>query len=578
MSKSTRKSNGGVQKCPTGIQGLDEIMEGGLPLGRPTLVSGEAGAGKSLLSMEFLVRGVAMFDEPGVYLSFEETKEELIENFAEFGWNVETLIKNNKLKILHVRVEPGEFQETGGYDLEGLFIRLGSAIDEIKARRVVIDTLEVLDLGLKDTSLVRSEIRRLFRWLKEKQVTAIVTNEMNDNVSSHNRLEEFVSDCVISLDHRIRNEVSTRHLRVRKYRGSGHGTNEYPFLIEDTGISVLPITSLTLEYVVSHEFVSTGVEKLDKMLSGKGYYRGSSVLVSGSVGTGKTSLAAHFVDAACGRGEKALYFAFEESESQLIRNMRSIGINLKKWRDRDLLEFRAVRPSHFGMEMHLAEMHRLIKNEQPSVVVVDPISNMTHLASDFQIKFFWMRFIDFLKSVGVTGLFTCLISDENRNSADTEVSSLMDTWIRVQNIEANGEHNRILYVLKSRGMAHSNQVREFKFTRHGIDLKDVYWGPDGVLTGSARRMHELREETNRRIYEQGLESRRRNLERKRRIMEARIEALQAEFEVEEEENKNLIEKEKHEMKKPRFSQAGMANVRGNDRAHAKSDGVTKGRR
>jgi len=576
MSKSVQQQNNGIRKCETGIQGLDEITRGGVPCGRPTLITGQAGTGKSVLSMEFLIRGAESFGEPGVYLSFEETKEEIIQNVSVFGWNVNELIKKGKLKIDHVRVEPAEFMEAGGYDLEGLFIRLGSAIDEINAKRVVIDTLEVLNTGLTNTGVVRAEMRRLFRWLKEKQVTAFVTSELRENDPANNRLEEFVSDCVIGLNHRIENEVSTRHLRIVKYRGSGHGTNEYPFLIGDSGISVLPITSLTLNYVARKEFVSTGVEKLDSMLSHGGYYRGSSILISGAVGTGKTSLAAHFVEAACKRGEKAFYFAFEESESQLIRNMSSIGLNLQKWRDRGLLKFRTVRPSHFGVETHLAEMHNLIKKEKPSVVVVDPISNLTFFASDFQIKFFWMRFIDFLKSEGITGLFTCLIPEQTQNSSEMEVSSLMDTWISVLNFEANGERNRILYVLKSRGMSHSNQVREFRFTPKGIDLKDVYLGPEGVLTGSARKIQELREETARIIHQKEVESRKRNLERKRKVMKAKIEALRAQFEVEEEESRNLIEKEKSEMKKHQFFRSEMASIRGNNGNHVKRDEAKKG--
>lgn len=575
MSKSGQQQKRGIKKCPTGIPGLDEITRGGVPYGRPILIAGQAGTGKSVLSMEFLIRGIETSGEPGVYLSFEETRDEIIQNVSVFGWNVAEMIEKNKLRVLHIRVEPGEFLESGGYDLEGLFIRLGAAIDEIKARRVVIDTLEVLNTGLTHTGIVRSEMRRLFRWLKEKQVTALVTSEINDQDSGHSRLEEFVSDCVIVLDHRIQNEVSTRHLRILKYRGSGHGTNEYPFLIGDTGISVLPITSLTLDYVASTEFVSTGVEKLDSMLASGGYYRGSSILVSGTVGTGKTSLAAHFVEAACQRGEKAFYFAFEESESQLVRNMRSIGVNLKKWGGRGLLKFRNVRPSHLGVETHLAGMHSLIKKERPSVVVVDPISNLTYFASNFQIKFFWMRFIDFLKSENITGLFTCLIPENNQNSSDMEVSSLMDTWISVQNIEANGERNGVLYVLKSRGMAHSNQVREFKFTPNGIDLTDVYLGPEGVLTGSARQIQELREKTTRMVHQQEVESRKRNLERKRKVMKARIEALRAQFEVEEEENKNLIERQKNAMKKQQSFRSEMASTRGNDKRHAKTDGAKR---
>jgi circadian clock protein KaiC len=483
-----------LPKCPTGIEGLDKLTNGGLPQGRPALICGGAGCGKTLFGMEFLVRGAIQFDEPGVFMSFEESEEELTKNMASLGFDLQDLSTQNKLRVDYVYIERSEIEETGEYDLEGLFIRIGHAIDSVGAKRVVIDTLESLFSGLPNPNILRSEIRRLFRWLKNKNVTAVITAEKGDGTLTRHGLEEYVSDCVILLDHRMAGQVATRLLRVVKYRGSTHGTNEYPFLIDEGGISVLPITSIGLDYEVSSESISTGIPRLDTLLGGQGFFRGSSTLVSGTAGTGKTSFAAHLVNDACRRGERCLYFAFEESRPQIIRNMRSIGVDLEQWVEKGLLRFHSVRPTLYGLEMHLATIHKLVNDFNPAVVAVDPITNLGSIGSSAEVKTALTRLIDFLKHKQITALFARLISgDVTGEISEAHISSLMDTWLMLRDIESDGERNRVLHILKSRGKKHSNQVREFLLTDRGIELVDVYVGPRGVLTGSARAAQEARE-------------------------------------------------------------------------------------
>ncbi len=522
-------------KAPTGVHGLDEITGGGLPKGRPTLVCGSAGCGKTLLGMEFLVKGATEYGEPGVFMAFEETADELTENVRSLGFDLDDLIQRKQLAVDFVHVERSEIEETGEYDLEGLFIRLGHAIDSLGARRVVLDTLETLYAGLSNASILRAELRRLFRWLKEKGVTAIVTAERGEGALTRHGLEEYVSDCVITLDHRVADQVATRRIRVVKYRGSTHGTNEYPFLIDERGIDVLPITSVGLDHPASQERIPTGLPRLDAMLGGEGFFRGSSVLISGTAGVGKSSLCATFVDAACRRDEKALYFAFEESKNQITRNMRSLGLDLEPWARKGLLHFHAARPTFYGLETHLAAMYKAVRDFQPRVVVVDPISNFVSAGTVGEIKAMMMRLVDFLKSGGITGLFTSLAHDKSTEQTDLGISSLIDTWLLLRDIELNGERNRGLYILKSRGMPHSNQIREFTFSDRGLQISDVYLGPEGVLTGSSRLAQEAREQAAAvRRTEEG-ERTRRTLERKRAAMEAQIAALRADFEAEEEE-------------------------------------------
>lgn len=461
----------GVDKAATGIPGLDEITSGGLPRGRPTLVVGGAGSGKTVLAMQFLANGALHYDEPGVFVTFEETTRDLITNFATLGYDLDSLCDQRKLAIDYVYVEPAEIEETGEYDLEGLFIRLGHAVDSIGAKRVVVDTIEVLFSGLRSPAILRAELRRLFRWLKERGLTAVVTGERGDQNLTRYGLEEYVADCVIILDHRVTEQVSTRRLRIAKYRGSAHGTNEYPFLIQRDGISVLPITSIGLAHTVADERVSSGVEQLDEMLGGRGYYRGSSILVSGTAGTGKSSLAASFVKAACDRGESAVYIAYEESPSQIIRNMRSVGIDLQQCMDEGLLVFRAERPTSTGLEAHLAQMIAVVRDDQPAVVVIDPVSNLTGIGDDPQIRSVLTRIIDYLKSHQITSLFTSLTrGGAPSERTDPGVSSLMDTWIVLRDTHRDSERIREINVLKSRGMPHSNKVREFALTNRGIEI------------------------------------------------------------------------------------------------------------
>ena len=563
--EKARLLRGGLEKVPTGITGLDEITGGGLPKGRPTLVCGGAGSGKTLVGLEFLVRGATRFNEPGVFMSFEESAEELTKNVASLGFDLNRLTASKRLFIDYVHIERSEIEETGEYDLEGLFIRLGNAIDSIGAKRVVLDTIESLFAGLPNPSILRAELRRLFRWLKKKGMTAIITGERGDNALTRHGLEEYVSDCVILLDHRVSNQISTRRLRVVKYRGSTHGTNEFPFLIDERGIAVMPITSLGLQHIVTSQRISTGIPRLDTMLGGKGYFRGSSILVSGTAGTGKTSIAAHFVDAACRRGERCIFFAFEESPSQIIRNMRSIGIDLGQWVKKGLLKFHAERPTVYGLEAHLASMHKLIDLFKPKVVIVDPVTNLSSVASETDVKAMLVRLLDEMKFNHITTLFTTLTAPGNTlEQTEVGMSSLADTWLLLRDIEIGGERNRGLYILKSRGMAHSNQIREFLLTDKGVDLIDVYVGPSGVLTGSARMSQETQERGIELAHQQEIERRKENVETKRKALEAQIASLRAQFQAEEQELKKLTEEEKMRQRSTSQLREKMARLRKED--------------
>jgi circadian clock protein KaiC len=534
-----------LQKCSTGIKGLDEITGGGLPQGRPTLVCGGTGCGKTLLAMEFLVRGATQFDEPGVFMSFEEKSEELAQNFASLGFDLDELVALKKIDLDYVQVERSEIEVTGEYDLEGLFIRLGYAIDNIGAKRVVLDTIETLFSGFSNEVILRAELKRLFGFLKDKGVTAVITGEQGERTLTRFGLEEYVADCVIFLSHQVDQQIATRRLRIVKYRGSAHGTNEYPFLIDEQGFAVMPISSIGLDHAASNERVSCGIPRLDTMLGGKGYFRGSSILVTGTAGSGKSSMAAHFVDAACRRGERCLYFAFEESRNQIIRNMRSIGIDLEQWVKKGLLEFRNSRPTLYGLEMHLVTMHKAIESFQPSIVVVDPISNLVAAASDLEVKSMLSRLIDYLKMKGVTAFCTDLTSvGGSLERTDVGISSLMDTWLLLQVMEGSGERNRGLYILKSRGMEHSNQVREYCLTDHGAQLQDVYVGSGGVLTGAGRIGQEARERAEALERNLEIERKQREIERKKIAIEAQISALRTSFEAEKEDLARAIAREK----------------------------------
>ena len=540
----------GLKKEPTGISGFDEITDGGLPSGRPTLVCGSAGAGKTLFGMEFLVRGATLYDEPGVFMSFEESEEELATNVASLGFDLERLSDEGKLIVDYVFIERSEIEETGEYDLEGLFLRLGHAIDKIGAKRVVLDTLEALFSALPNEAIIRAELRRLFRWLKERGVTAVITCERGEGTLTRYGLEEYVADCVILLDNRIDKQISTRRMRIIKYRGTSHGTNEYPFFIDAKGFSVLPITSIGLNHKASTQRISSGNTRLDNMLGGKGFYRGCSILVSGSAGTGKSTIAAHFVDAACKRGERALFFAFEESQDQIIRNMRSVGIDLEPYVKQGLLQFRNARPSNFGLEVHLALIHKQISDYEPSVVVVDPISNFLTIGDTIDTKSMLTRLIDYLKTRQITAMFTSLTGGENEvEHPEIGVSSLMDAWLLVKNIESNGERNRGLYILKVRGIGHSNQVREFRLTDHGMEIIDTYVGSEGVLMGSARAAQAAREATLAEDRKAARQRQERELQRKQELYEAQLIALRSQFESEREAIlKGLEEDENRELK------------------------------
>lgn len=534
-----------LPKAPTGIDGLDEITEGGLPLGRPTLLCGSAGCGKTLMAIEFLVRGVQEFDEPGVLMTFEETADELAANVASLGFDLPQMQADKNLRLDHVHIDRSEIEEAGEYDLDGLFIRLGYAIDTIGAKRVVLDTIEALFSGFPNEAVLRSEIRRLFRWLKDKGVTTIITAERGEGTLTRQGLEEYVSDCVILLDNRVIDQITTRRLRIVKYRGSTHGTNEYPYLISEAGISVLPVTSLKLEHAVSDEIISSGVPGLDEMFKRRGWYRGSSVLLTGTAGTAKTTLAASFAAETCRRGERCLYFAFEESPAQLLRNMRSVGIELQPFIEQGLLRIEASRPTLNGLERHLVVLHKLIGEYKPQSVIIDPISNLVSVGSLSEVRSMLTRMIDFLKVNGITALFTALISARNGQMEMTEegVSSLVDTWVSVRDLEGVGERNRGLSILKARGMSHSNQVREFLVTEQGIQLLDVIIGPAGIITGAGRLNQRIQEEAQRVVRQHETDRRDRELERKRRMLEATIANLRTEFETVEEELRRVSHEE-----------------------------------
>ena len=529
--KATRPT---LPKSPTGITGLDLITGGGLPKERTTLVCGVAGAGKTMLALEFLVRGATQFDEPGLFVAFEETAEELAANVISLGFDLPGLVATNALRLDEVRLDPDELQATGSYDLEGLFIRLGHAIDAIGAKRVAFDTVEVLFAGLPDPALLRAELRRLFRWLKDRGVTAVVTAERSDGALTRHGIEEFVSDCVIVLEHDVQRQSSVRRLRIAKYRGSAHGTDEYPFLIDADGISVVPLTEVGLDYDVSNELVSTGVADLNAMLGGGGVFRGSSVLVSGTAGTGKTSIAASFVDAACRRGERCVYFSFEESPSQIVRDLASIGLGLQRWIDLDLLRIRSARPTGFGLEMHLSRMQRVLEEFEPTVVVVDPITTFDAIADTRAIASMITRLMDVCRGRGITSVFVSLNAGGSPlESTDAAISSVADVWLLLRDLESDGERNRALYLLKARGMPHSNQVREFVLGDDGIKLVPVYVDADGVKTGSARAVSEARTHLDHLAHQHQLERARLDLEHQRARHEAAVAALQADFAAEE---------------------------------------------
>ncbi|MGB7027864.1 MAG: circadian clock protein KaiC [Candidatus Acidiferrum sp.] len=533
-----------LEKTPTGIPGFDEISEGGLPKGRTTIVCGSAGCGKTMFGIEFLVRGALQYDEPGVLMAFEETPQDIARNVASLGFDIQDLAEKKKLFLDYISVEPHEIQESGDYDLEGLFIRLQSAVDAVGAKRVMFDTLEALFSGFSNPGILRAEFRRLFRWLKDRGLTTVITAERGGGTLTRHGLEEYVSDCVILLDHRIKDQISARRLRIVKYRGTKHGADEYPFLIDERGMSILPLTSLQLQHTVSSERISSGVPDLDEMLEGKGYYRGSSVLVTGTAGSGKTTLAASFVDAACRRGERCLFIDFEESRDQVARNMNSVGIDLDQWTKKGLLTHEAWRPTQFGIEMHLLRIHKFIEKVKPQCVVIDPITNLLNGSSDTEVYSMLMRLMDFLKVSGITALFVSLTSGgAELEQTSVGISSISDTWILLRDLELNGERNRCLYVLKSRGMAHSNQLREFVITGHGIRLLPVYIGHGGVLTGSSRVTQESAERAEAVQKQQEIERKQQDAVRKRLTIQAQVMALQAELDAVEKEEQTLSREE-----------------------------------
>jgi circadian clock protein KaiC len=564
-SSSSSAPVSGIEKAQTGILGFDEITGGGLPAGRPTLVCGGPGCGKTLFAMQFLVAGATRFGEPGVFMSFEEPSDDLAKNVASLGFDLDDLTARGLISMDTVVIERSEIEESGEYDLEGLFLRLDFAIQSVGAKRVVLDTIESLFSSFSNEAILRAELRRLFRFLKERGVAVVITGERGEGQLTRQGLEEYVSDCVILLDHRVNEQVSTRRLRIVKYRGSSHGTNEYPFIIDRQGLEVLPVTGLQLAHSASTERIPSGIPRLDAMLGGQGFFRGTSILVSGTAGTGKSSIAAHFADATCRRGERCLYFALEESPGQILRNMRSIGLDLSQWVERGLLRFHASRPTLFGLEMHLVSIFRWVLEVSPSVVIVDPLSNLSAVGSYNEVMSTLLRLADFLKSREITALFTSLTtSGDEENETHLGVSSLMDTWLSLRNLESNGERNRGLYVLKSRGMSHSNQIRELLLTGQGVELADVYLGTEGVLTGSARIAQEARERAAAAARQEELAALQRRLDRRKSAVEAQILALRAEVAAEEEEVGKRVRQALLQEREELADRAALAAARGAD--------------
>lgn len=518
-----------IEKALTGIRGLDDISAGGLPKGRTTIFCGGPGSGKTMLGIEFLVRGATDFNEPGVLLAFEESPEEITRNVASLRFDLNELAAEKKLYLDYISIDPGQIQETGDYDLDVLFIRIQHAVEAVHAKRVMLDTIEALFSNFSNQRILRAELRRLFAWLKQRGLTTVITAERGEGTLTREGLEEYVSDCVILLDHRVKDQIFVRHMRIVKYRGTQHGMDEYPFLIDENGMSILPVSALQLRHKVSQERVTTGVPALDEMMEGQGFFRGSSVLVSGAAGTGKTTLASAFADATCRRGERCLFIGFEESPAQVARNLRSVGIDLNHWVEKELLIHDAWRPTQFGLEMHLLRIHKLVEKWKPQAVVIDPISNLLTGTSQLEARSVMMRLVDFLKTAGITAILVDLTGrDTDLESTKLGVSSLADTWILLRDVEMNGERNRCIYVLKSRGMAHSNQVREFLITKRGVDLVPAYIGLEGVLTGSARIAQQAKELADAKQKEQEVQLKRLQANRKVLALEAQIAALQAE--------------------------------------------------
>ena len=560
MASTQPVSPASVEKTPSGIAGFDQITGGGLPKGRSTLVCGGPGSGKTIFAVEFLVRG-AELGEPGVFVTFEESVADLANNVASLGFDLARLQAENLLVVDYVHVDPAEIEEAGGYSLDGLFVRLQHALSTTGAKRVAIDTLEVLFSSLKDATVLRAETHRLFRFLKERGVTAVVTAEAGETMLTRQGLEEYVSDCVVSLGQSVFANSATRFLRIVKYRGSSHGTNEYPFLIDDTGFSVVPATSLQLDYQVSDERVSSGIDGIDNMLGGQGFFRTSTILVSGCAGSGKSILAAHLAHATCQRGERCMVFAFEESPSQIVRNMHSVGLDLRQWQDQGLLQLRATRPSLYGLEMHLVAMHKAIAAFKPNTVILDPISSFMSAGTPHQVKAMLVRLFDWLKTQQITCLVTYLANSVLREETDVGVSSLIDTWIEVRDLELAGERNRTVYLLKSRGMRHSNQVRELLISDSGVSLADVFYGSDGVLLGSAKSAEDRKRARDERQALEDVARSERLLELQRETLEAQISALRAEHSAQEEEARRKIRLARESASATRGDRESMSQMR-----------------
>ena len=554
-----------LPKALTGIEGLDIITEGGLPKGRASLICGSTGTGKTLLAMEFLLNGAREYNEPGVFMAFEESTNDLIANVASIGFDLKGLIASKKVVVDFVYIDRDEIVEAGEYNLDARFIRLGAAIDSIGAKRVILDTIESLFSSLPNPAVLRAELRRLFRWLKEKGVTAVITAEGGTDTLSRQGIEEYVSDCVINVSISIEERVASRKLRIVKYRGSSHGSNEYPFVIDGEGFSLIPITSARLEHKVSLARVSSGIPRLDTMLGGAGFYHGSVIMISGTSGTGKTTFMAHFADAACRRNERVVYFSFEESPDQIIRNMSSVGLNLEQWVKKGLLVIESRRTTQCGLDMHLVLAQNLIAGHAPKVVILDPVTSFLDIANSSDVKRIVMKFVDHMKSHGITTMFGSFTPSGLPSEVSVvNISSLIDSWILLRDLENNGERNRGVYILKSRGMNHSNQVREFLISDHGVEICDVYIGTGGVATGGARLNMLAQEKALGIKLQEEIELRQFDLENKRNVLDSKIAAMRAEFAAQEASNLKMIAQDKNRRTQVSADRTAMGKVRNVD--------------
>ena len=559
MTKGKVKSSSDI--VSTGVKGLDDVLGGGIPQGHAMLLVGKPGTGKSILSMEYLLHGIELHKENGVYISFEESEKQIISNAASFGWKFEEMVKKNKLAISYIDMQPEQMRTVGDYDLSALILRVKGAIKKVNARRVVIDGINNLLSTFDDERIIRSDLLRLIREIKEVNATIFITGERGHDSWSKMGFEEYLADGLMHLDNRTDGNYQTREIQVVKCRGINHYTGKSPFIINSEGMSIRPLITADFDYKVLKSRVSTGIADIDNMLGGKGLYRGSTVYITGPSGAGKTSISSSFANGACSRGERALFLAFEESSDQIIRNMKSIGLSLDKWVNEKLLYFYTARATTNSLEGHLDNIMTMVREVEPTCVVLDPISAFRPIANENETKLMLIRLNDYLRARKITTVFTALSSDgEYSEHADVQLSSIADTWIVVRIMDYKGERNNVMQLMKSRGMSHSRQMKEMYFTGNGLKLQNVYQGPEGVLTGAARigqeKYEKLKEARN--VIE--IDKNRKKIERKKSLLEASIEALKHEYEEELEALHAAIEEAEEQNSKIKETRKEIENI------------------